>query len=43
MRYPQYTDNTQLYISIAGELSDALDVLSQCLEAAAGLDGGQEA
>lgn len=29
-----YTDNTQLYISIPGELSNDINVLSKCLEAA---------
>lgn len=32
MRY-RCVDNTQLYISIPGELSDAMNVLSQCIEA----------
>ncbi|KAM6466454.1 uncharacterized protein PHA67_012250 [Liasis olivaceus] len=33
MRYHQYADDTQLYISIPGDLSDAVTTLSLCLEA----------
>lgn len=33
MRYHQYADDTQLYISIPGEVSDAVTTLSWCLEA----------
>ena len=33
MRYHQYADDTQLCISILGEVSDAVTTLSRCLEA----------
>lgn len=32
VRYHQYTDDTQLYISEPSPLSDAVDILFQCLE-----------
>lgn len=34
-KYHQYADGTQLYTSTQGYLSDAMEVLSQCLEAVA--------
>uniref|UniRef100_A0A8C6XGP5 Reverse transcriptase domain-containing protein n=1 Tax=Naja naja TaxID=35670 RepID=A0A8C6XGP5_NAJNA len=33
VRYHQYADDTQLYISTPGQISDALSVMSRCLEA----------
>lgn len=32
MKYHQYGHDSQLYISVAGDVSDAVDILSWCLE-----------
>lgn len=34
MRYHQYIEDSQLYISASGKFSNAVDALSQCLEVA---------
>lgn len=39
MSYHHYADDAQLYSSVLGEMSDAVEVLSWCLEAVEGWMG----